>query len=372
MEKYVSSEKENQIKREEIGQGAAEVLTPDAINALLSWYRVSHRALPWRETKDPYRIWVSEIMLQQTRVEAVRRYFARFLEAAPDPEALAALDEGRLYKLWEGLGYYSRARNLQRAARQIAERHGGVMPRTYGELRALSGIGDYTAGAIASIAYDERVPAVDGNVLRVLSRLTLCSEDISKEATKKAFAAALAPLVPAVAGDFTQALIELGATVCVPNGEARCDVCPMRESCRARQEGRVHELPVKGEKKPRRIEQKTVLLIRDGERLLLGKRPPKGLLASLFEIPNVEGHLCESEVLSFVRSLGLEPSRIRRAEDAKHIFTHIEWHMIAYEVSVSSDFDGFSPREGLFLVNRAEREALYAIPSAFSAYLRYL
>jgi len=372
MKKTASSEKENQKNREALAGELAQSLSPDAIDALLSWYRVSHRPLPWRETKDPYCIWISEIMLQQTRVEAVKPYFARFLETAPDPVTLAELDEGRLYKLWEGLGYYRRARNLQRAAREIVERHGGVMPRTYEELHALSGIGDYTAGAIASIAYDERVPAVDGNVLRVLSRLAACDEDISKDATKKAFAAALAPLVPLAAGDFTQALIELGATVCVPNGEARCDACPMRSVCRARREGRVYEFPVKGEKKPRRIEQKTVLLIRDGERLLLGKRPEKGLLAGLYEIPNVEGHLCEAEALALVRSLGLEPARIRRAEDAKHIFTHIEWHMIAYEVSVSSEFDGFIPRDGLFLVNRAERETFYAIPSAFSAYLRYL
>ncbi len=350
----------------------ARLLTPETIDALLVWYRGAHRPLPWRETRDPYRIWVSEIMLQQTRVEAVKPYFARFLEAAPTPAALAALPEVRLFKLWEGLGYYSRARNLQSAARVICDEHGGEMPRTYKELRALPGVGDYTAGAIASIAYDLRVPAVDGNVLRVLSRILACGEDISKEATKKSFAAALAPLIPLSAGEFTQGLIELGATVCVPNGEARCDACPLSHVCIAHKEGLVHLFPVKGAKQQRRIEKKTVLLVRDGARMLLGRRPERGLLAGLFELPNAEGHLSEDEVLAFVRALGLEPARIRRIHDAKHVFTHIEWHMIAYDVTVSSEFDGFLPTERLFLADRGEVEQVYAIPSAFSSYAKYL
>ena len=367
MKRILPSETENKISASLEG-----ALTPTVVEALLAWYRVHHRPLPWRETRDPYRIWISEIMLQQTRVEAVKPYFARFLAAAPDPAALAAMEEARLYKLWEGLGYYSRARNLQRAAREIVERHEGVMPRTYEALRALPGIGDYTAGAIASIAYDLRVPAVDGNVLRVLSRLLACGEDISRDATKKAFAAALSPVVPPDAGDFTQSLIELGATVCVPNGEARCDVCPLAAVCRARAEGKVSDYPVKGEKRPRRIEKKTVLLVRDGKRMLLGKRPERGLLARLYELPNVEGHLSPEEAQDYVRTLGLEPVRITRAEDAKHIFTHIEWHMIAYDVTVSSEFDAFIPTERLFLADRAAWEESYAIPSAFSAYTRYL
>ena len=198
-----------------------EFLTPSAVEALLDWYRTNRRDLPWRHTNDAYKIWLSEIMLQQTRVEAVKPYYARFLAEAPDPRTLAEMDEARLYKLWEGLGYYSRARNLQRAAREIVEKHGGVMPHSFAELRALPGIGDYTAGAIASIAYGERVPAVDGNVLRVLSRVCASDADVGLEATKRAFADALRPVIPVDAGDFTQSLIELGATVCVPNGEAR-------------------------------------------------------------------------------------------------------------------------------------------------------
>jgi A/G-specific adenine glycosylase len=216
------------------------------------------------------------------------------------------------------------------------------------------------------------VPAVDGNVLRVLSRVCASEADVGLEATKRAFADALRPVIPVDAGDFTQSLIELGATVCVPNGEARCDACPLAKACRARADGRVRELPVKGAKKPRRIEKKTVLIVRDGKRILLGKRPAKGLLAGLYELPNAEGHLSEAEVLTLVRSLGLEPTRILRASDAKHIFTHIEWHMIAYDVTVSSDFDSFVPTDRLFLADRAERAAYYAIPSAFSAYVRYL
>ena len=211
-------------------------LTDAAVFSLLVWYRKNQRDLPWRHTRDPYRIWISEIMLQQTRVEAVKPYYARFLEVCPTVRELAELDEDRLMKLWEGLGYYSRARNLQKAARTVMEQYAGEMPTTYGELLKLSGIGDYTAGAIASIAFNERVPAIDGNVLRVLARVSGSYEDISSPATKTKLREALAPCIPGSAGDFTQAMIELGATVCVPNGEPKCDACPLRRYCEAGQE----------------------------------------------------------------------------------------------------------------------------------------
>ncbi len=349
-----------------------DLLTPTAVEGLLSWYRANRRALPWRETRDPYRIWISEIMLQQTRVEAVKPYYARFLEAAPDVRSLASMEEERLFKLWEGLGYYSRARNLLRAARTVAEKHGGVMPDTYGELRALPGVGDYTAGAIASIAYDLPFPAVDGNVLRVLSRVLASREDITDEKTKQAMRAALLCVIPAAAGDFTQSLIELGATLCGPNGEARCGACPFCEVCLARRAGIQNELPVKKAKKPRRIEEKTVFLIRDGARTLISKRPPRGLLAGLYELPNTKGHLGEEEAIRFVRSLGAEPLKLLRIEDAKHIFTHVEWHMIAYDVTVSAEFDGVKERDALFLVENERLHQDLAIPSAFAAYTKYL
>ena len=349
-----------------------EILSPEAVQALLAWYQQNKRDLPWRHTSDPYRIWISEIMLQQTRVEAVKPYYARFLESCPDVAALAELPEEKLMKLWEGLGYYSRARNLQKAARMVVEKHGCVMPRTYEELLKLPGIGEYTAGAVASIAYGERVPAVDGNVLRVLARVSASEEDIALPETKKHFQKELSKVVPKEAGDFTQSLIELGAVVCAPNREPLCRVCPLSNCCTAHNEGKTEQIPVRSAKKPRRIEEKTVFLIRDGDRTALHKRPPKGLLSGLYELPNVQGHLNEAEALGYLRSVGFEPLRIQKIENAKHIFTHIEWHMIAYDVRITPEFDGLHGQSGMLLVPNGELHQSYAIPSAFGAYVKYL
>ena len=286
--------------------------------------------------------------------------------------ALVSLPEEKLMKLWEGLGYYSRARNLQKAARVVVEQHGGVMPKTYEELLKLSGIGEYTAGAIASIAYGVRVPAVDGNVLRVLARVSGSEADITLAETKKEFRESLLQIVPEAAGDFTQSLIELGATVCAPNREPMCEACPLREVCVAHREGKTNEIPVRSPKKARRVEERTVFLIRDGDRTALRKRPPKGLLSGLYELPNIEGHLCEEEALSHLRSLGFEPLRIQKIENAKHIFTHIEWHMIAYDVRITPEFDGLHGQSGMLLIPNDELFKSYAIPSAFGAYVKYL
>ena len=348
------------------------IFTNEQTERLLAWYRAEKRDLPWRATKDPYRIWISEIMLQQTRVEAVKPYYERFLATCPTVFDLAELDEERLMKLWEGLGYYSRARNLQKAARTVVELFGGVMPTEYDALLKLSGIGDYTAGAVASIAYDVRVPAVDGNVLRVLSRLSGSYADIADPVTKKSYREALLPLIPPSAGDFNQALIELGATVCVPNGEARCNVCPMRAVCVAAEEGLTNELPVRAAKRPRRIEEMTVLIIRDGNRTVLHKRPLKGLLAGLYELPNVGRWIDERELPTLIRSMGFDPLRVERLEDAKHIFSHVEWHMQAYAVTVTPEFDGKRGNSDLLLVQNDALHRDYAIPSAFSAYTKYL
>ena len=349
-----------------------EILTPGAVKSLLLWYQQNKRDLPWRHTSDPYRIWLSEIMLQQTRVEAVKPYYARFLETCPDVASLASLPEEKLMKLWEGLGYYSRARNLQKAAREVVENYGGAMPKTYEELLKLPGIGEYTAGAIASIAYGLRVPAVDGNVLRVLARVSGTDADITLPETKKAFREALLRVVPAEAGDFTQGLIELGATVCAPNRAPTCDACPLRDFCVALREGKTDEIPVRSPKKPRRIEEKTVFLIRDGDRTALSKRPQKGLLAGLYELPNVKGYLSKEAALGYLRSVGFEPLRLQKIENSKHIFTHIEWHMIAYDVRITPEFDGLHGKSGMLLVPNGELHERYAIPSAFSAYVKYL
>lgn len=355
-----------------MNQAIKAYFTPESVERLLVFYREHKRELPWRQTKDPYCIWISEIMLQQTRVEAVKPYYAHFLEVCPTVRDLAELSEERLFKLWEGLGYYSRARNLGRAARQIVAEYNGSLPADYEALLRLPGIGDYTAGAIGSIAFDLRLPAIDGNVLRVLSRVTGSYDDIADPATKKRFREELFEVIPKDAGDFTQAMIELGATVCVPNGEARCGVCPLASVCEAARNSLTDVLPVKRAKKARRVEKKTVLLIRDGENTVLSKRPPRGLLSGLYELPNAEGHLNEREVTERLRAMGLEPVHVERLEDAKHIFTHVEWHMIAYSVRISSDFDGFEGGEGTFLVSNQRLHAEYAIPSAFSAYTKYL
>ena len=348
------------------------IFSEEAVRALLAWYAQSKRDLPWRRTRDPYRIWISEIMLQQTRVEAVKPYYERFLSACPTVKALAELPEEQLLKLWEGLGYYSRARNLQKAARTVLAEHNGVMPSDYEGLLSLPGIGEYTAGAIASIAYDVRVPAVDGNVLRVLSRFLALRKDVTRPEVKAELRASLCQVVPPEAGDFTQSLIELGATVCLPKGAPRCEGCPLRMYCRGAALGIAEELPVKGAKKPRRIEERTVLLLRDGDRTVLRRRPPKGLLAGLFELPHVPGHVEKEEIPALVRALGLEPLHVERLEDAKHVFSHVEWHMIAYAVRISPEFDGWPSESELLIVPNGALHAEYAIPSAFAAYKKLL
>ncbi|MCR5503513.1 MAG: A/G-specific adenine glycosylase, partial [Lachnospiraceae bacterium] len=259
---------------------------------LLSWYFENARELPWRSDPSPYRVWISEIMLQQTRVEAVRPYFERFIRELPGIAELSRCPEDRLLKLWEGLGYYSRARSLKETAVRIMEEYDGRMPEEYEELLSLKGIGPYTAGAISSIAFGKRAAAVDGNVFRIVTRLGKDDTDITKPSFRKEITELLCEAMPeGNCGAFNQALMDLGATVCVPNGEPKCGECPVREFCLARKDHSECAYPVKPEKKKRRIEEKTVLLIRDGKRIILQKRPDKGLLAGMYEFPNAAGHL---------------------------------------------------------------------------------
>ena len=345
----------------------------EAVALLLDWYRANARDLPWRHTHDPYCILVSEIMLQQTRAETVKPYFARFLRALPTARDLADADEETILKLWEGLGYYSRVRNLQRAAQAVVRDHGGVVPADFDALLALPGVGRYTAGAVASIAYDLPVPAVDGNVLRVCARLMGCEDDVLLPATKAAMEAAIAPVVPDVgAGDFNQSLIELGATVCLPNTEPRCADCPLRLLCVAAREGRTTELPVRNARTSRKVEHMTVLVLRardaDGTaRYAIRKRPARALLGGLFEFPHAEGHLDEDEVAAYLYALGMPCNGVRRLPDAKHVFTHKEWLMRGFEVEVTEIFRAAAPADWLW-VTADEIESTYAIPSAFSAY----
>jgi len=376
---------------------------------LQNWFSINARILPWRENPQAYYVWISEIMLQQTRVEAVKPYFDRFIRELPDVKSLAECPEDKLLKLWEGLGYYNRVRNLKIAANQIMEDYNGVIPSEYEELLKLKGIGHYTAGAIASIAYGKAVPAVDGNVLRVISRVTADDSDIMKQSVRthmeekllelmsrsgrekvdaesefvlqtqeQGSESKLTVVIPAV---FNQALMELGATVCVPNGAPHCEVCPWQEICEAKKQDKIMELPVKKKAKERRVEERTVLILKDGSQLALHKRPKKGLLAGMYELPNVEGHLSEKEVLSYIKEQGYVPIRVQKACDAKHIFSHVEWHMKGYVVFLQAGEyvdrkDGeqifLNKRQDWIFVEPVETREQYAIPSAFVKYTEYL
>ncbi|MDE6968798.1 MAG: A/G-specific adenine glycosylase [Eubacterium sp.] len=343
------------------------------VRPLLEWYPDHARVLPWREQPEPYRVWVSEIMLQQTRVEAVKPYFERFMQALPDVAALADCPEERLLKLWEGLGYYNRARNMQAAARTVMQDYEGVLPADYEALLKLKGIGHYTAGAIASIAYGIPVPAVDGNVLRILMRVSEDDSDIGKQSVKSEAERLLWPVIPKdQAAMFTQATMELGATVCVPNGEPKCRECPWQPYCLAFRHGTYDRLPYKNKTKPRKIEEKTVLVIRDGEKVLLHRRPRQGLLAGMYEFPNLEGHLTREEVTRYVEGMELLPLKIEPLEEARHIFSHIEWQMTGYMIRVAQLDDLTEHKTGYVFAEAEVSEEKYAIPSAFARYTKYM
>ena len=306
------------------------------VQPLLGWFQAHARALPWRADREPYHVWLSEIMLQQTRVEAVRGYYARFLAAAPDVFALAALPEAQLLKLWEGLGYYNRARKAQACAQEIAAR-GGVWPDTVEGLLALPGIGPYTAGAIASFCFERPAAAVDGNVLRVCARVLDDATPIDSAAHKAALTAALSACYPAGhCGDFTQALMELGATVCGPNRAPQCEVCPIAALCLARAHGTAAALPVKAPKRAKRAEDYTVFCLRCGDRLAVERRPEHGLLAGLWELPNTPGLLDERQAGEYASGQGLGDVRLRSARNGRHIFTHIVWTMRCYTLECSA------------------------------------
>ena len=335
---------------------------------LLSWYQRQARVLPWRSDRDPYRIWVSEIMLQQTRVEAVKPYFERFMEAFPTVEKLAQAREDRLMKLWEGLGYYSRARNLKKAAGMIVEKYGGCLPASVEELKKLPGIGSYTAGAIASIAYGIPAPAVDGNVLRVVSRFLGDREDIKKAAVKTRMEHELSQVIPhSNPGTYNQGLFEVGALVCVPGGEPRCAACPLKGLCLSGQNGWWKEIPVKSAPKPKRVEERTIFVIEQGEHVLIRRRPPKGLLASLYELPGVSGHMTEEEVRELL-GLSSPEIRIEALPSARHVFSHVEWHMIGYRALLPPGAQLPQVFADAFMAEKKRLDREYALPSAFDVY----
>ena len=420
-----------QLSREEqmaVSDKTEAELYRDSVPALVFWYAYNARVLPWREDPTPYHVWISEIMLQQTRVEAVRGYYDRFLSELPTVEAVANAPEDRLIKLWEGLGYYSRVRNIAKAARLLCEHNGGVLPDDYDSLRSLPGIGDYTAGAIASIAYGQRVPAVDGNVLRVYARLTAYREDIRAESFKKHVRKMLTDALEAgfpdrtfgkgitsegnaaaegkttadgnataegkaTPGQFNQAVMDIGATVCIPNGKPHCDVCPLAHLCRAYAEDLTEEIPAKPAKKARPVQKKTILLITDGERVLLHRRPEQGLLAGLWEFPNLEGHLTPEGARKAAAEIWNEATQSRgtdepdscryqahRLKDCRHVFSHVEWEMRGYRICVAPgaagetrnclpDTEGTKAGGGEYVrVTADELEAEFGLPTAFKGF----
>lgn len=342
---------------------------------LLDWYSRGRRILPWREEPTPYHVWLSEIMLQQTRVEAVKPYYDRFLKALPDIPSLAEAEEDTLLKLWEGLGYYNRVRNLQKAAKQIMTDYNGQMPEEWEELKKLPGIGSYTAGAIASIAYGKRAPAVDGNVLRVLSRVRKDPRDILDAKVKKAVERELLCVIPEDhSGDFNQAMMELGAMVCLPNGRPKCEECPLKGFCRVCALGCMTEYPKKAPKKARKTEEKTVLILQDETRAALTRREDKGLLAGFYEFPCLPGKRSAEQVLAYLKELGFVSLRIKELGEAKHIFTHKEWHMTGYCIRTDELMDQreAAARADFIFAEKEEIEKRYPIPSAYAAFARYL
>ncbi len=346
------------------------------VTSLLEWYDKHARTLPWRETHEPYHIWLSEIMLQQTRVEAVKPYYERFLRELPDIKSLSEVHDEKLLKLWEGLGYYSRARNLKKAAQIICQNYDGEFPHTYKEILSLPGIGPYTAGAISSIAFGLPEPAVDGNVLRVLSRLQENPSDINDPAHKKHATEELRDIYPAKrSGDFTQSLMELGAIVCLPNGTPLCKQCPLQNLCLAHFHGTQDSFPVKSMKKHRKKEQKTVLLLRMNDCIAIEKRPSKGLLAGLWQFPMADGSLTANEAAAWLQQRGLMVKSIEPMEKKKHIFTHIQWEMSGYLAEVSPQESHFDQQcssrsiDSLLWVSAEDLQETYSLPTAFRQFI---
>ncbi len=334
---------------------------------LLQWYDQIARVLPWRNNPSPYRVWISEIMLQQTRVETVKPYFENFMKEVPTIQDLTSISDDKLLKLWEGLGYYSRAKNLKNAAKIIVEEMDGELPTNVEELLTLPGIGPYTSGAIASIAFGVRVPAVDGNVLRVMARVTANTGDIKNHKVKKEIEDIVTLILPEKrVGDFNQALMELGATVCMPKGLPKCDQCPIQFACEGYSQEIVSTIPLKTIKKSRKIECKTIFLINYKDNIALRQRPSEGLLSNLWEFPHVDGHMSHEECRAKMKKMDIVPNKITLLNNSKHLFTHLEWHMIGYLISTEN-----VPENLEFIwATKGEVKDKYSIPSAFKEYTK--
>lgn len=327
---------------------------------LLNWYEENKRKLPWREEiPNPYHVWLSEIMLQQTRIEAVKKYYERFLMQLPTIEDLAKVKEEELLKLWEGLGYYNRARNLKKAAIMIVEKYNGEMPKKWEDLQTLPGIGEYTSGAIGSICFNLRVPAVDGNVLRVISRVIGSKENVLLPETKKKITKLLHDNMPEEAGKWNESLMELGEIICLPNGEPLCNKCPIQSTCKAFQQKEVKQIPVRIKEQKRKIEEKTVFIFQCEDKVAIQKRTSKGILAGMYEFPHVEGKKNEQEIISILKEWKIREFTLKEKHHDKHIFTHKQWNMVAYYIEVKEK------NANWIWATKKELEEKYAMPTAF-------
>lgn len=338
----------------------------EIVEPILKWYEKNARALPWRENTNPYHIWISEIMLQQTKIESVKRYYEKFMDELPTINDLANIDEEKLLKLWEGLGYYSRARNLKKAAKIMVEKYHGNMPSKYEELLELPGIGEYTAGAIASIAFQEKVPAVDGNVLRVLARITGDTKDILLPETKKEVTKKLKEIMPDNSGNFNQGIMEIGETICIPNGEPFCSKCPLQNYCVAYRDQLTNILPVRVKKIKRKIQEKSIFLIHYKDQFAIRKRPAEGLLANMYEFPNIDKFLTKEIIEKQLKEWNLSSIKMQEIGKCNHIFSHIEWNMLGYKIEVKEKNKEFIWKT----VKEIEEE--YSIPTAFGKWKEYL
>lgn len=339
----------------------------DIVEPLMKWYKSEKRDLPWRHTDDPYKIWISEIMLQQTRVEAVKSYYLRFVQEIPTLKDLANVDGDRLLKLWEGLGYYSRAKNLKKCASVLIMQNKETFPPDYEELKTLPGIGPYTAAAIGSIAFHLKTPAIDGNVLRIMARILEDDCDIMSQKVRKNYFDRLVQIMPENTRDFTEGLIELGALVCVPNGMPKCETCPIQSFCQSYQNHHVLDYPKKKKKEKRKIEEKTIIIFEYKNRIAIRKRANQGLLASLYEFYNLSGIYQEKDIYQILNFLNVSTNHVTFLGKAKHIFSHIEWHMNGYYVVCNN-----KPQEDLLWVTKKEFQKVYSLPSAFSYFAKKL
>ena len=340
---------------------------------LLLWYSRRARSLPWRDDPTPYHVWVSEIMLQQTRVETVIPYYQRFLKELPDVASLASCPEDRLLKLWEGLGYYSRVRNMQKMARILTAEYNGILPDDRDKLLTLPGIGPYTASAIASFAYQKPCAAVDGNLLRIYSRYMQDYRDITKTAIRRDIQKKLEEVMPPDSSSFNQALMDLGSSICIPNGRPHCEECPLLQNCPAAHNDSWSLLPVRPDKKERKTEEWTVLILCDPSSAILEKRPDRGLLAGLYGPPMLKGSPCADEISVWTEKLGLRVRSILPLADSRHIFSHIEWHMKAYYIEIFDNHTSTFPwGKNYIKASFEEVRKDYPLPSAYTAYTRYL